>query len=197
MTTNIERSTVITRDIFWTCILRRLKIQNKIQNQLIVVRPFSTFEKKTWPDVTYDYFEWTDQQLIVLVSDLFLPAFIANAVQLQFILQRFYLQPNILKKCQDQISKVVGNSRLPSLNDRVKWVEFNSDYTNYVNFWIQFSLPYVEATIRESLRHETLVPSGLPHTATADTTFMGYNIPKVWTCSLEIRKILMLFCIYY
>ncbi|XP_055307164.1 probable cytochrome P450 304a1, partial [Sitodiplosis mosellana] len=41
-----------------------------------------------------------------------------------------------------------------------------------------FSLPYIEATIRESLRHETLVPSGLPHTAIADTTFMGYDIPK-------------------
>lgn len=44
---------------------------------------------------------------------------------------------------------------------------------------LNFSLSYVEATIRESLRHETLVPSGLPHTATADTQFMGYDIPKV------------------
>lgn len=188
MITNIERSTVITSDIFWTSILRRLKIQNKIRNQLTVVRQLIHTLKKKLDEMQHMiFFKWTDQQLIVLVSDLFLPAFIANSVQLQFILQRFYLQPNILKKCQEQISKVVGNSRLPSLNDRVKWVEFNSGYTNCANFWIQFSLPYVEATIRESLRHETLVPSGLPHTATADTTFMGYNIPKVWTCSLEIR----------
>lgn len=42
-----------------------------------------------------------------------------------------------------------------------------------------FSLPYIEATIRESMRYDTLVPSGLPHTATADTKFMGYDIPKV------------------
>lgn len=46
--TNIKRSTVITSDIFWTCISRRLKIQNKIRNQLIVVRQlFSTFKIKS------------------------------------------------------------------------------------------------------------------------------------------------------
>lgn len=28
------------------------------------------------------------------------------------------------------------------------------------------------------MRYETLVPSGLPHKALEDTTFMGYNIPK-------------------
>lgn len=41
------------------------------------------------------------------------------------------------------------------------------------------SLPYTEATIREILRIETLVPSGLPHQAVVDTTFQGYTIPKV------------------
>lgn len=41
------------------------------------------------------------------------------------------------------------------------------------------SLPYTEATLREVMRHETLVPSGLPHTALRDTKFMGYDIPKV------------------
>ncbi|XP_031625482.1 probable cytochrome P450 304a1 [Contarinia nasturtii] len=101
----------------------------------------------------------TYQQLILLTADLFLPALLANAIQTQFLLQRFYLQPEILKKCQNEIDTVVGNSRLPTLNDRQ-------------------NLPYVEATIRESLRHETLIPSGLPHTAMADTKFRGYDIPK-------------------
>lgn len=41
------------------------------------------------------------------------------------------------------------------------------------------SLPYTEASIREIMRYETLVPSGLPHRALEDTTFMGYDIPKV------------------
>lgn len=102
----------------------------------------------------------SDQQLIGVMSDFFLPALIANSLQLQFLLQRFLLQPEILKKCQEEIKNVVGHSRLPTLADRR-------------------SLPYVEATIRESLRHDVLIPSGFPHTATADTNFQGYDIPKV------------------
>lgn len=42
-----------------------------------------------------------------------------------------------------------------------------------------YSLPYTEATIREIMRFETLVPSGLPHKALRDTKFMGFDIPKV------------------
>lgn len=67
-----------------------------------------------------ELFIYTDQQLVGAMSDLFMPSFIANAVQLQFLLQRFHLQPEILKKCQNEIEKVVGHSRLPTLNDRSK-----------------------------------------------------------------------------
>lgn len=41
------------------------------------------------------------------------------------------------------------------------------------------SLPYIEATIRESMRFEPLAPDGVPHQALADTEFRGYTIPKV------------------
>lgn len=41
------------------------------------------------------------------------------------------------------------------------------------------SLSYTEATVREIMRFETLVPSGLPHRALEDTEFEGYVIPKV------------------
>lgn len=52
------------------------------------------------------------------MADFFIPALVANAVQMQFLLQRFYLQPEILEKCQHEIEKVVGHGRLPTLNDR-------------------------------------------------------------------------------
>lgn len=62
-----------------------------------------------------------------------------------------------------------------------------------INSWILlnvlmnfYSLPYVEATIRENLRFDTLIPSGLPHTALADTTFNGYSVPKVSEASILI-----------
>lgn len=121
-------------------------------------------------------------QLVSICVDFYLPALNSISVTLQFLLQRFHFQPEILKKCQDEIDRVVGQGRLPSLNDRIKWVfnekkadsYFQNSLTN-----LQLSLPYTEATLRESMRHETLNPSGLPHSALVDTTFMGYDIPKV------------------
>lgn len=43
---------------------------------------------------------------------------------------------------------------------------------------LRSSLPYTEACIREIMRFETLVPSGLAHKALVDTEFLGYTIPK-------------------
>lgn len=54
------------------------------------------------------------------MSDFFIPALIANTLQLQFLLQRFHLQPEILRRCQEEIKNIVGSSRLPTLNDRQK-----------------------------------------------------------------------------
>lgn len=39
-------------------------------------------------------------------------------------------------------------------------------------------MPYTEATLREIMRFETLVPSSVPHRALCDTTLGGYHIPK-------------------
>lgn len=58
--------------------------------------------------------------MVLITADFFLPTFIANSVTLQFLLQRLYLQPEILRRCQDEIDEVVGQSRLPNLDDRVK-----------------------------------------------------------------------------
>lgn len=58
--------------------------------------------------------------MVMVCADIFLPSFVGNATQMQFILQRFYYQPEILKKCQNEVDRVVGDSRLPTLNDRVK-----------------------------------------------------------------------------
>lgn len=44
--------------------------------------------------------------------------------------------------------------------------------------FLYFSLPYTEACLREIMRYETLVPSGMPHQALVDTEFLGYTIPK-------------------
>lgn len=40
------------------------------------------------------------------------------------------------------------------------------------------SLPYTEATIRETLRLHTTVPNGFPHRALNSTKLAGYDVPK-------------------
>lgn len=39
-------------------------------------------------------------------------------------------------------------------------------------------MPYTEATLREIMRFETLVPSSVPHRAVCDTSLGGFFIPK-------------------
>lgn len=49
------------------------------------------------------------------------------------------LYPNVLKRAQEEIDRVVGTDRLPSFSDRK-------------------SLPYIEALVQETLRWENVVP---------------------------------------
>lgn len=61
-----------------------------------------------------------DEQLVMLCVDIFNPALNANAITMQFLLQRLHFNPEILKKCQMEIDGVVGQGRLPTLSDRIK-----------------------------------------------------------------------------
>ncbi|KAI1078886.1 cytochrome P450 [Whalleya microplaca] len=67
--------------------------------------------------------------------------------------------PEAQKKAQEEIDRVIGQNRLPTMADRV-------------------NLPYVEATVKEVLRWHPVAPMGLPHTNTEDDVCEGYFIPK-------------------
>ncbi|XP_023163520.2 probable cytochrome P450 304a1 [Drosophila hydei] len=99
------------------------------------------------------------EQFIMGLVDFSLPAFTGLGVQLAMIVQYLMIYPEVAKRIQHEIDEVVGSGRLPTLEDRDK-------------------MPYTEATIRENLRMETLVPSDVPHKALEDTELMGYRIPK-------------------
>ena len=49
--------------------------------------------------------------------------------------------PEALKKCHEELDRVVGRSRMPTLGDRD-------------------SLPYIRATVREALRWRAVAPVG-------------------------------------
>ncbi|XP_017464536.1 PREDICTED: probable cytochrome P450 304a1 [Rhagoletis zephyria] len=99
------------------------------------------------------------EQFIMDLVDFSFPTFSATGAQMGFLIQYFLHYPEVLKRVQAEIDSVVGRGRLPTLEDR------------------QY-LHYTEATLREGMRIETLVPSDFPHRALEETELMGFKIPK-------------------
>ncbi|KAF9528948.1 cytochrome P450 [Crepidotus variabilis] len=75
--------------------------------------------------------------------------------------------PEFQKKAQEEIDRVVGRDRLPTLDDMT-------------------SLPYVQATIRETARWRPPAPIGVPHRSTEDDWYEGHFIPKNSTVIVNI-----------
>ena len=69
------------------------------------------------------------------------------------------LYPEVQKKAQEEIDRVVGSSRLPTLADRA-------------------SLPYVDALYREVLRWHPGAPLSFAHVTLKDDVYKGFHIPK-------------------
>uniref|UniRef100_A0A286XLL7 Cytochrome P450 family 2 subfamily F member 1 n=1 Tax=Cavia porcellus TaxID=10141 RepID=A0A286XLL7_CAVPO len=67
--------------------------------------------------------------------------------------------PKVQARVQEEIDRVVGRSRLPSLNDRA-------------------AMPYTDAVIHEVQRFADIIPMNLPHRVTRDTIFRGFLLPK-------------------
>ncbi|KZT28739.1 cytochrome P450 [Neolentinus lepideus HHB14362 ss-1] len=75
------------------------------------------------------------------------------------------------KKAQEEIDRVIGPDRLPTLADRPY-------------------LPYVEALLKEAFRWHTAVPLDLAHRVTQDDIYEGYLIPKGSMVIANIWKLL-------
>ncbi|KAI0791963.1 cytochrome P450 [Abortiporus biennis] len=81
-----------------------------------------------------------------------------SAVVLTFILAMASF-PDVMKKAQAQIDKVVGRNRMPNITDKA-------------------DLPYIRALIREVFRWRCVGPTGLPHYTMEDDIYEGHLIPK-------------------
>jgi cytochrome P450 len=78
------------------------------------------------------------------------------------------LNPEVQRKAQEEIDRVIGSQRLPSLEDRS-------------------ALPYVEAVYREIMRWNPPLPL-LPHRVSEDDWYKGYFIPKGMCIKEEIWR---------
>ncbi|KAI1412256.1 putative cytochrome P450 oxidoreductase OrdA-like protein [Hypoxylon sp. FL1857] len=80
-----------------------------------------------------------------------------SAIACFFLAMTVY--PEVQRKAQEEIDRVVGQDRLPTVEDREH-------------------LPYIEATVKEVLRWHPVAPMGLPHASTKDDICEGYFIPE-------------------
>ncbi|XP_063222973.1 probable cytochrome P450 304a1 [Bacillus rossius redtenbacheri] len=106
---------------------------------------------------TSDFF--SEDKLLMIATDMMLPAIASMAAFISYILLQLMYHPRVMARAQDTLDSAVGKNRLPTLDDR-------------------HSLPYIEAIIREALRHQTTAPLAVLRRATADTTVAGYPIAK-------------------
>ncbi|PAV15413.1 cytochrome P450 [Pyrrhoderma noxium] len=89
--------------------------------------------------------------------------FLAGADTTEATLETFILamlmHPDVQKRAQEELDRVVGTDRLPTLDDRE-------------------NLPFVNAVIMEVMRWQPVAPLGVPHALTEDIVYKGYRIPK-------------------
>ncbi|KAF4621589.1 hypothetical protein D9613_012598 [Agrocybe pediades] len=80
-----------------------------------------------------------------------------SSVQSFFLAMALY--PEVQKKAQAELDRVVGPNRLPDFSDRR-------------------DLPYINAMVKETGRWNLVVPLAVPHMASHDDEYDGYFIPK-------------------
>jgi len=101
----------------------------------------------------------TDENLIMTMAEVFMAGLETTASTLCWALLYLLHNPEVQQMLHQELDQVIGPDRLPELEDKK-------------------NLPYLEATITETLRLSSLLSLAVPHKTTVDTTLQGYNIPK-------------------
>ncbi|XP_068927647.1 cytochrome P450 2C44-like [Petaurus breviceps papuanus] len=103
--------------------------------------------------------EFNLDNLIVCASDLFGAGTETTSNTLRYSLLLMLKHPEVQAKIHEEIDRVIGHNRIPSIKDR-------SD------------MPYTDAVIHEVQRYINILPFNVPHAVTRDIEFHKYILPK-------------------
>ncbi|XP_071964192.1 cytochrome P450 2U1-like [Antedon mediterranea] len=111
---------------------------------------------KNKDDITSSFDE---DNMAFVTADLFVAGTETTATTLLWAMLYMCLYPEVQQKVQDELDQVVGAGNHPTKAHIQK-------------------LPYTEAVLLEIQRMGAIVPLGVPHAASFNTTFRGYDVEK-------------------
>ncbi|KAF7987189.1 hypothetical protein HCN44_010857 [Aphidius gifuensis] len=115
---------------------------------------------------------FSELQLLAICVDLFMAGTETTTKALNFCFLYLVLYPDVQKKAQDEIDRVIGRDRLPFLSDRPR-------------------MTYVNAISLEAVRMFMGRTMNIPHRALKDTWIMGHRIPKDTMIVANFNRVLM------
>jgi len=101
----------------------------------------------------------TEENMFRTIMDFFSAGTETTATTMTWITLYICRAPHVLKKCQEEIDRVVGQGRMVNLQDKP-------------------DMPYMMAAIQEAQRIASVVPCSLPRETTADVRVGEHVLPK-------------------
>ncbi|KAF9261702.1 cytochrome P450 [Marasmius fiardii PR-910] len=103
----------------------------------------------------------TDREAAWCATTLYTAGGETTSSQMSWVLMSFVLYPEVQKKAQEEVDRVVGRDRMPTFQDLEPE-----------------QMPYLHALVREILRWRGVGPLGVPHRLNQDDHYEGYFLPK-------------------